>query len=1299
MRHQHEYSSANFLAAALIVLASISCFGVSASGAENLALRRPYTLVPAPDYPYCTDAGDATDLTDGKRVAAPDNKALWVMPGTVGWGQGGDRFIKVEIDLGQRCDIEGVSFSTVAGASDVTFPLSVMVFLSDDGERYGYAGDVLTEAVSQERYVVHVFRLQGLKATGRHVRLVVLRGGFYCFCDEIEVWGRRGAKGEAAPRSLSREQADKLARDRASLARQNQSSLTLLRLARERLAEESGRFPNAEQKARAALDELQAKILARAAAESTDYRRGVPYTALDREIGQAMGGYHQAVEKPGTLLSWPAHPYAPLRPFDRPTGKERPRSERAGATPAELSTRLMAGEWGELALNLTNATPVARKAVVTVERLEREQQKLGIEAVRLFEVVFVDAFGFRTVADALAPLAGALDLPAGMTRQLWLSIRTRGLQPGTYTGTLRIESAEDAARRVPFQFEVVPVEMPEQPALLTANFSYHHWPVAAKFPQDFARDQREHYASAQVVPPQAMPFPKADAAGNFTEPLDFTSLDKYLALLPETRLWILWPGFEWDYGNMAPREGDARRTKLFTRWVKDVLAHMAEKGYGYDRVAFFWVDEPGQKAMREIVDPCSRLLRRIDPKAKVWMDITGDNTAHSVRAQESAVDIWCPEETMANWEFWKGKRRWFYTCASNKGHSPTGYYRRQLWEAFDWGCEGHAFWVYTDDAQNLWDDYAGKMPSYGVVYDGAAGVVSSKRWEAYRAGIEDHQLCRMLAAAIQAGKAQGDAPAVRAAREALEKQVRRVISSPGDPIAADRAHDLLLGHLIALTRKSPYLGFVRETVDTLIARQSMRLSGNPYPSSPLSITITSLTNRGYLSLGSRNEKSFYVFPFPTKSPDERATRIDLGSWPVLRKLSQMTGDSRYDDLVQTMAETFAQYGFDPRSGLAYWGQEAEFDAVLLGPGTNWGRWMPKYKPADGLPRDIMWKVARKKMARMSKAAYYGLITDQQNLDYNRFCAYGFDDREKKPSMSWDAGHRAFITTAAWLIEDWIDHSCRTGDKETLDWARRMTAKLAAAQNPHTGLMSHFFGSIKPEQKTMHPQPFCDAFSDSWTAMALLRAGRQLQSHGSDPKLAEQLQQMGRALITGLARYSYDESSGLFRQWLLLADGQEDREALTYTFRTQEQKDHWVKIDPQLKDVSVFEGFGFYRGGVWSDGTRWLLPLHTARAAEMTGDPYLKERAKFFADRVMEAASKLDGPLNKQGQWTYDATAGYIELMLVLRRLTGDPSYLDRARKLADMELAHLKQPTPVEWWRMSYRNTLLAALLSLAEAD
>ena len=69
-----------------------------------------------------------------------------------------------------------------------------------------------------------------------------------------------------------------------------------------------------------------------------------------------------------------------------------------------------------------------------------------------------------------------------------------------------------------------------------------------------------------------------------------------------------------------------------------------------------------------------------------------------------------------------------------------------------------------------------------------------------------------------------------------------------------------------------YLGFVLETMDTLWEHQSMRIGGNPYPSSPLCLTITSLTNRGYLSMGASTGTSFHAYWFPEKTPDERATR-------------------------------------------------------------------------------------------------------------------------------------------------------------------------------------------------------------------------------------------------------------------------------------------------------------------------------------------------------------------------------------------------------------------------------------------
>ncbi|MCL5097056.1 MAG: hypothetical protein M1608_05920, partial [Candidatus Omnitrophica bacterium] len=68
----------------LILTAALVCLNAAALGNEppvNLALGKPYTLEPAPNYPYCTDPGDRTQLTDGQYVKG----YFWTQKGTVGW--------------------------------------------------------------------------------------------------------------------------------------------------------------------------------------------------------------------------------------------------------------------------------------------------------------------------------------------------------------------------------------------------------------------------------------------------------------------------------------------------------------------------------------------------------------------------------------------------------------------------------------------------------------------------------------------------------------------------------------------------------------------------------------------------------------------------------------------------------------------------------------------------------------------------------------------------------------------------------------------------------------------------------------------------------------------------------------------------------------------------------------------------------------------------------------------------------------------------------------------------------------
>ena len=118
---------------------------------------------------------------------------------------------------------------------------------------------------------------------------------------------------------------------------------------------------------------------------------------------------------------------------------------------------------------------------------------------------------------------------------------------------------------------------------------------------------------------------------------------------------------------MYPRPGEPGREKLFRQWLATVIGHVKKRGLGYENFSFLWHDEPSQKAMREIVMPSTRVLRSVDPKAQIWIDISSDNTAESITKSGGAADIWCPSSENLKWSFWKGKRTWFLRLSERQG--------------------------------------------------------------------------------------------------------------------------------------------------------------------------------------------------------------------------------------------------------------------------------------------------------------------------------------------------------------------------------------------------------------------------------------------------------------------------------------------------------------------------------------------------------------------------------------------------------------------------------------------------------
>jgi hypothetical protein len=480
---------------------------------------------------------------------------------------------------------------------------------------------------------------------------------------------------------------------------------------------------------------------------------------------------------------------------------------------------------------------------------------------------------------------------------------------------------------------------------------------------------------------------------------------------------------------------------------------------------------------------------------------------------------------------------------------------------------------------------------------------------------------------------------------------------------------------------SDNVAFVRHTVErALLPHQTLRLGGKA--DGALCFTVVNFSEIGYLSLGSKDKDTgkwqrVWCRPAPFEL---QPRRLNYALWPVLDRLSELTGDSKYRDLTAAMAGAFARHGFDPASGLPFIGEESDFDVLACTGMQTGSRTKVRFKSGNlingtMMPLVHLWQHAPQQSARAWKAAFYGLISDPVKFDYNRFCSYGFDDRARTHILKPYSGFNAFSSAGTGLIHLWASHFAHTGDRETLAWAQGMADKWQAAQHPESGLMPERFGGyfegIHGDRVTMPPSEWHETHDGAQTVVNLLAAADELASRPEAASLADQLKRMAHNQARGLARFAFDQSARLFHEHLWL-DGRVYQQSAAYCFATQQEKDAEVANDPELADVAVYRGLGFYEPGpYWSPCASCEVPAAVALAAHRTGDDELLRRAGHWADLIMDEAGKPQSAFTPAGKWSFPATAAHIEMFLSLWKATRQERHLNRAQALAEMEIHHL----------------------------
>lgn len=489
-------------------------------------------------------------------------------------------------------------------------------------------------------------------------------------------------------------------------------------------------------------------------------------------------------------LVWTRDPYSVTRPHTLPTALPGAVTLRIQAfrneyeTGALLVSNLRGTHALTLRVRLGALLPVPATAGDKGGAAPRaDSAPLSPERLRLTEAVMIRTAANGRLTDAIVPLdrAERLFIPSGEARELRLTVNTFDARPGLYHGALGIQSMDPKLEpwtlRVPVAIRVWPVALATHTRISVFNFDYYRGGASDAFLHDLLAHRVNVFALRAPVPD-----PKTGIA-------DFSGLDEPIARVKGHGM-IFFESWFFRSQGWKPR---------YARWVRDLVAYMKSKGLGYDD----WVLHIFDETLSDRFLDTARHIKKVDPALHLFSDRMGP----PARIAEFApvVDTWCPHfrdlikpgfETMRR----SGHPIWTYDCGSGKAISPT-HNRALPWCAWHYKLDGVCYWTYFSNYGDPWNDFDQGHPDWSKVYtDSAGNPVSSKRWDAWRAGLEDWALFDLYAQTL---KSAGGGKAT-----AVDQELQQDIAAVG--AAADAPADTLANIVDRVRRRVLTLRGIRD---------------------------------------------------------------------------------------------------------------------------------------------------------------------------------------------------------------------------------------------------------------------------------------------------------------------------------------------------------------------------------------------------------------------------------------------------------------------------------------------------------
>ncbi|HUH18944.1 hypothetical protein [Albibacterium sp.] len=663
----------------LITISLYSCFAQTAN-----KLKIKHTVVaPAPNYSKSGQSRDPLILIDGKFAS---HKILWLDNNTLGWENHGQ--ITIDLELQETSSVSKIAIHTAKNeAAGVYLPLNINIFTSLNGNDYSYAGDISGYSESAvNTYKAVELQNDKININAKFIKLVINPQGRMFFTDEITITGKSKALSLfQSSNILSKSQLQ-------NIIAKNKSAEINRRALIDKLASVTGNAINK--------DEIKSQLL------------------NEKDLAS-----QQTYQKYQSLIS----------------GLSVSKNTNQG-----LSLEVLSSPWGngksegksKLILTPTNVTHYVAVRIKNNQnkRISTSYVLKGINHVEtsLYETQEINTRSSRNVSDVLSPITASskLEFNPGETKVLILTLKSS--QEGKATINLSLTGSNDQALVIDYQSINLGIDKNYQNTL---NFNVNVWPYYT-YPffkgreQQIKQDLANHYSNIFVIPAKIL------EPNNITT--NHNSLINYLKNYragDRVMLFINHRGYVKSPGNYM----QASWQKKFLTWYDTVYKILEDHNISDQDIYLYPFDEIRENEL-PLFKSFTTWVKSVRPQSKIYLTIYYEKFLPQVQPLADVYQLLVKSNDLSLIRPKKGHEFWIYDIMDDsKNVDPYSRYRLLAWKAFQYNARGIGFWAYGDQfGSSVWDDFDGGQGDYNVVYDKGNSIIPSRRWEAFKQGVEDY---------------------------------------------------------------------------------------------------------------------------------------------------------------------------------------------------------------------------------------------------------------------------------------------------------------------------------------------------------------------------------------------------------------------------------------------------------------------------------------------------------------------------------------------------------------------------------